>query len=226
MSVKKSLVVASVTTLTAALTLVSPAVATEQSSRKTAGRLDTHILVAPSPDMAYAIADQATAQETAHTQGTAYALAAKQATESRSEAVAVSRSQTSPQTRASEVPGWATAINWAQTRLGVPYVWGGDSMAEGGYDCSGLVMRAYEKAGIRLPRVANDQYAASSNHPRLSELRPGDLVFYSEGGWRDIHHVGIYVGGGQMIHAPKTGTVIRFDKIDYMSGYFGATRVS
>lgn len=229
MSVKKTLTVASATVLTAALTLASPAAAAERTAQKTVGRLDTNVLALPSANMAYAISDQAVSQETAHTQGTAYGLAVKQATENRAKATAVSRSQARPQSTAltevgsSGTPGWAIAVNWAQTRLGVPYVWGGDSMAEGGYDCSGLVMRAYEKAGIKLPRVTWEQYAARSNHPSRSQLRPGDLVFF--GTASNIHHVGLYVGSGVMLHAPRTGTVIRFDRIDYMSDYYGATRV-
>lgn len=228
---KKSFAVTSATMLTAALTLTAPAASAEHTPGKTVGRLDTHTLALPSADMAYAIADQAAAQETSHAQGVAYSLAVKQAAESRSKAVAVSRSQARPQTTAlaevssGSTPAWATAINWAQTRLGVPYVWGGESMAEGGYDCSGLVMRAYEKAGIRLPRIASAQYSARSNHPSRSQLRPGDLVFFGTTA-QNIHHVGLYVGSGVMLHAPKTGTVIRFDRVAYMSDYYGATRVS
>jgi len=123
------------------------------------------------------------------------------------------------------IPQWVTAINWASTRLGVKYVWGGDSMAEGGYDCSGLVLRAYEAAGVHLPRVANDQWAASDVHPKKNELLPGDLVFYGKGSSRNIHHVGLYVGSGYMLHAPNSRSVIRFDRIDYMKDYYGATRV-
>jgi cell wall-associated NlpC family hydrolase len=80
--------------------------------------------------------------------------------------------------------------------------------------------------GITLPRVANDQYNAGP-HPARSELLPGDLVFFSKDptNSRAIHHVGIYVGGGYMIDAPRTGAVIRFDPID-TSEYFGATRVT
>ncbi|MER6605826.1 C40 family peptidase [Streptomyces sp. NPDC000927] len=125
------------------------------------------------------------------------------------------------------MPAWVTAINWAQTRLGVQYVWGGESDAEGGYDCSGLMMAAYAQAGIRLPRVANDQYNASSVHPGRNGLRPGDLVFFGPpGSSRGIHHVGLYVGGGMMLHSPNPHSVVRFDRVDYMSDYYGATRVT
>jgi cell wall-associated NlpC family hydrolase len=122
----------------------------------------------------------------------------------------------------------AGAINYAQTKLGTPYLWGGNgTAADGGrFDCSGLTKAAYEKVGITLPRVANDQYNAGP-HPKRSELRPGDLVFFSDDltNSRAIRHVGIYVGGGYMIDAPRTGAVIRFDPID-TPDYFGATRVT
>ncbi|MBD0712481.1 peptidase P60 [Streptomyces sp. CBMA291] len=122
----------------------------------------------------------------------------------------------------------ATAIDWAQRKLGTPYLWGGTGTAEqdGRFDCSGLTQAAYEEVGIKLPRVANDQYNAGP-HPSREELLPGDLVFFSDdlADSRAIRHVGIYVGGGFMIDAPRTGSVIRFDRVD-TADYFGATRVT
>ncbi|WP_308401687.1 C40 family peptidase [Streptomyces roseoverticillatus] len=122
----------------------------------------------------------------------------------------------------------AGAIYYAQEKLGTPYLWGGDGTTEdnGRFDCSGLTKAAYESVGITLPRVANDQWNAGP-HPKRDELIPGDLVFFATDlkDPRSIHHVGIYVGGGQMINAPYTGAVIRFDKID-MPDYIGATRVT
>ncbi|MFJ8335490.1 NlpC/P60 family protein [Streptomyces sp. NPDC094437] len=122
----------------------------------------------------------------------------------------------------------AGAIYYAQKKLGTPYLWGGTGTAaqSGRFDCSGLTQAAYESVGITLPRVANDQYNAGP-HPGRDELLPGDLVFFSHdpNDSRAIHHVGIYVGGGYMIDAPRTGAVIRFDPIDG-GDYFGATRVT
>lgn len=122
----------------------------------------------------------------------------------------------------------AGAIYYAQKKLGTPYLWGGDGTAaqNGRFDCSGLTKAAYASVGITLPRVANDQYNAGP-HPKRDELLPGDLVFFSDDltDSRAIRHVGIYVGGGYMIDAPKPGAVIRFDPID-TSDYFGATRVT
>jgi cell wall-associated NlpC family hydrolase len=123
----------------------------------------------------------------------------------------------------------AVAIAYARTKIGVPYLWGGTgTSAQGGrFDCSGLTQAAYAKAGIRIPRVANDQYNTTDNHPSWNDLKPGDLVFFGQkGNSRSIHHVGIYIGGGKMLHAPRTGTKIRVNDVHYMSDYFGATRVA
>lgn len=122
----------------------------------------------------------------------------------------------------------AGAISFAQEHLGEPYLWGGDGTPEDGgrFDCSGLTKAAYKEVGVELPRVANDQYNAGP-HPEREELLPGDLVFFSDDltNSRAIRHVGIYVGGGYMIDAPRTGAVIRFTAID-TPDYFGATRVT
>ncbi|MFF8774051.1 NlpC/P60 family protein [Kitasatospora sp. NPDC015120] len=122
----------------------------------------------------------------------------------------------------------AGAIYFAQTKLGTPYLWGGDGKPwqNGRFDCSGLTKAAFDSVGIKLPRVANDQWYAGP-HPSRDQLRPGDLVFWATdlGDPRSIHHVGIYVGGGYMINAPHTNAVIRYDKIDTRE-YIGATRVT
>ncbi|MGW1889797.1 C40 family peptidase [Streptomyces sp. NPDC002004] len=122
----------------------------------------------------------------------------------------------------------AGAIYYAQNKLGTEYLWGGDGTPDQGgrFDCSGLTKAAYRSVGVELPRVANDQYNAGP-HPKRDELLPGDLVFFSDdlSNSRAIRHVGIYVGGGYMIDAPRTGAVIRFDPVD-TPDYFGATRVT
>ena len=93
----------------------------------------------------------------------------------------------------------AGAINFAQTKLGTLYLWGGEGTAAlgGRFDCSGLTQVAYRAVSIALPRVANDQWYAGPQVPR-NQLHPGDLVFfaYDLTDPRSIHHVGIYVGGG------------------------------
>ncbi|GAA2742931.1 transglycosylase TgdA [Kitasatospora cinereorecta] len=122
----------------------------------------------------------------------------------------------------------AGAIYYAQTKLGTDYLWGGEGLPSqnGRFDCSGLTQAAYDSVGIKLPRVANDQWYAGE-HPSRDQLRPGDLVFFATdlNDPRSIHHVGIYVGGGYMIDAPHTGAKIRYDTIDQRD-YIGATRVT
>jgi len=115
--------------------------------------------------------------------------------------------------------GASTAIAWAQREIGKPYVWaaaGPDS-----FDCSGLMMFVWGKAGVSLPHSAQGQYDVTT-HVSVSQLQPGDLVFYDS---PVIGHVGIYVGGGQMIVADHTGTDIRYASI-YRSGIIGGGRVA
>ena len=122
-------------------------------------------------------------------------------------------------------PAALEAINYAEGQLGLPYEWGGDGPAAGdaGFDCSGLTKAAYAAAGIPLPRVAQEQYDAGPHVPAGQALEPGDLVFY--GTARDIHHVGLYIGGGQMIDAPRPGKPVRIEGYRYAGDDFmGATR--
>ena len=102
----------------------------------------------------------------------------------------------------------ARAVSFAQAQLGVPYLWGGDGPAEGGFDCSGLTRAAYATAGVHIPRTAQTQYAAGPQIPPGQTLQPGDLIFYGASS-TTIHHVGIYVGDGKMVHAPDVGDVVR-----------------
>jgi cell wall-associated NlpC family hydrolase len=116
----------------------------------------------------------------------------------------------------------AAAIDWAKRQLGKPYVWGGTG--PNSFDCSGLTQQSYLHAGVTLPRVAADQYNAGP-HPSLAELEPGDLLFWATdiSNPATIHHVTMYLGGGLMIAAPHTGTVVQIQPV-YMSGFIGATR--
>ncbi|MEW9533315.1 NlpC/P60 family protein [Microbispora sp. NPDC049125] len=100
----------------------------------------------------------------------------------------------------------AEAARWALSQQMKPYVWG--AAGPGSFDCSGLVMAAYQQVGISLPHYTGDQWTAGTHIPR-DQLRPGDLVFF----YSNLHHVGIYIGGGYMVHAPQTGDVVRVAKI-------------
>ncbi|MGA4850747.1 NlpC/P60 family protein [Streptomyces sp. G5(2025)] len=111
----------------------------------------------------------------------------------------------------------AAAVSYAYKAIGSPYVWG--ATGPSAFDCSGLVQAAYRSAGVSLPRTTYAQIAAGERIPR-SALRPGDLVFFYSG----ISHVGMYVGNGQMIHAPNPSASVRLAPIDEMP-YAGATRV-
>ena len=106
----------------------------------------------------------------------------------------------------------AAAAAWALTQVGKPYRWGADGPGE--YDCSGLTMRAWQAAGVTLPRIAADQYGAGPHLP-LAEARAGDLVFFAPdpSDPATIDHVGIYLGGGMMVDAPHTGTVVRVEAL-------------
>ncbi|MDT0308510.1 NlpC/P60 family protein [Streptomyces sp. DSM 44917] len=103
----------------------------------------------------------------------------------------------------------AEAIAFAEAQLGKPYVWGGTG--PNSYDCSGLTQAAWRAAGVEIPRVTWDQVNFGAAVP-LDQLQPGDLVFF----YSDISHVGMYVGDGIMIHAPRPGAVIRYEAIDVM----------
>jgi cell wall-associated NlpC family hydrolase len=117
-----------------------------------------------------------------------------------------------PNVAAPYVPGAAgVAVKFAYGALGTPYVWAGASSK--GYDCSGLTMAAWAAAGVKLPHNAASQWSVVS-HISSSQLQPGDLVFYS-----GLGHVAIYVGGGQVIHAPQPGEVVKLAPVNMMTPY-------
>ncbi|MCX4818824.1 NlpC/P60 family protein [Streptomyces sp. NBC_01142] len=108
------------------------------------------------------------------------------------------------------------AIAYAYGALGKPYVWGATGPSS--YDCSGLTQAAWRSAGVSLPRTTYTQISAGGRVSR-SQLAPGDLVFFYSG----VTHVGLYIGGGNMIHAPRPGAPVRIAPIDQMP-FAGATR--
>jgi peptidoglycan DL-endopeptidase CwlO len=111
-------------------------------------------------------------------------------------------------------------VGIAMQYLGVPYVWGGASPS--GFDCSGFVMFVYAQMGVSLPHLAAAQFNYGTPVSR-DQLEPGDLVFFD-----GLGHMGIYIGGGQFIHAPHTGDVVKISSMDdpwYAGTYVGARRL-
>ncbi|MEU5331375.1 C40 family peptidase [Streptomyces parvus] len=140
-----------------------------------------------------------------------------------------------------------TVLDAALSQRGVPYSWGGgnargksrgvccspggqDGRQVVGFDCSGLTVYAFARAGVSLPRLAADQAGVGRRIPAsagFKALKPGDLVFFAYVPARDssIYHVGIYVGDGQMINAPRPGGKVRIDPLSSMGGFAGGARV-
>jgi len=118
--------------------------------------------------------------------------------------------------------GGAGAVAAAETQLGVPYVWGGETPGVG-FDCSGLVQWAWRQAGVSLPRTSGAQFEATTPIS-IADLEPGDLLFYGPDG---SDHVAMYVGGGTMIEAPETGQVVHLTPLrlgGYGESFAGAGR--
>jgi peptidoglycan DL-endopeptidase CwlO len=112
-------------------------------------------------------------------------------------------------------------VGIAMQYLGIPYRWGGSSPSTG-FDCSGFVMYVYAQVGVSLPHNAAMQYGYGTPVSR-SDLQPGDLVFFD-----GLGHDGIYIGGGQFIHSPHTGDVVKISSLSdswYASTYVGARRL-
>jgi cell wall-associated NlpC family hydrolase len=111
-------------------------------------------------------------------------------------------------------------VGIAMQYLGVPYVWGGASPS--GFDCSGFIMYVYAQVGVSLPHHAASQYSHGTPVSR-DQLQPGDLVFFN-----GLGHAGIYIGGGQFIHAPHTGDVVKISSLSdswYASTWVGGRRL-
>jgi cell wall-associated NlpC family hydrolase len=116
-------------------------------------------------------------------------------------------------------PGAGRAVAYAYAQLGKPYQWAG--AGPNSFDCSGLTMMAWEAGGVYFPHLAQDQYNMTRRIP-LADALPGDLIFF--GTPNNVYHVGIYIGGGEMIDAPDTGLKVSISSI-YWSSLLGAGRV-
>lgn len=139
-------------------------------------------------------------------------------------AAAAAQSGGAVSTNVSVSPGASGAVQAAESQLGVPYQWGGESpkeSADPGFDCSGLTQWSWRQAGVSLPRTAQEQYDAIPHVP-MSDLQPGDLVFWNDG-TSSVQHVGMYVGNGDVIDAPQTGEDVQIQPI-WSNGLVGAGR--
>jgi cell wall-associated NlpC family hydrolase len=132
----------------------------------------------------------------------------------------VGASAATPETTIAPPSRFGGVVGVAMRYLGVPYRWGGASPS--GFDCSGFVMYVYAQVGVSLPHSSYAQYGAGVPVSR-DQLQPGDLVFFN-----GLGHVGIYIGGNQMIHAPHTGDVVKISSLTgwYASTYVGARRIT
>ncbi|MEU1480172.1 NlpC/P60 family protein [Streptomyces sp. NPDC005760] len=130
------------------------------------------------------------------------------AAEQAAQETAAPQESTAPATDSSYATKAAKALAFARAQIGKPYVWG--ATGPDSYDCSGLTQAAWKAAGVDLPRVTYDQVNAGTT-VSLADAQPGDLVFFYD----DISHVGLYIGNGMMIHAPKPGAYVREESIYY-----------
>jgi peptidoglycan DL-endopeptidase CwlO len=183
--------------------------AREQAAREAAAREAAARAAATPPPAAAAAATAATTATTTTTD----------ATTGTDPAAATTTTTPAPAPAPSLGPGYPQAAAIALKYLGIPYQWGGASPATG-FDCSGLVMYVYAQLGVSLPHQAAAQYGYGVAVPR-SELQPGDLVFYD-----GLSHVAIYIGNGEVVHAPQTGDVVKIAPLSGAGGsYVGARRL-
>jgi cell wall-associated NlpC family hydrolase len=215
--------------------------AAEQSDLRAATHLELAVQAAVAQQQAFVRASQAKrdslarqlASEQAHVAALKSARQAALAAAATAAAAKAAAAANSPQGSA-QAPSWAEgsgasatqgdiAANWALSQLGKPYQWG--AAGPGSYDCSGLTMQAWARAGVALLHYTGYQWQEGPRVP-LDELQRGDLLFYATNNSdpATIHHVGIYVGNGEMVDAPYTGAFVRIDSIYQPGTPIGAVR--
>ena len=205
-----------------------------------------HALISDLTAQQISVAHQLAAQESKVATLTVAQAAARARARAAQERAALAAAWEAMQAAGDAMP-WATgrqgrtALSWAKKQLGLPYSWaGGDANGptlgavneEGnpaglhtiGFDCSGLTLFAWAHAGFSLDHYTGYQWV-EGHHVDVGQMRPGDLVFFATdtSDPLTIHHVGIYVGGDQMIDAPHTGANVRYDKV-FIPGFIGAVR--
>ena len=205
-----------------------------------------HALISQLTTQQISVAHQLADQETKVAKLTTQQAAAQARANAAAEQAALVAAWSQLQAAGDAMP-WATAkqgrvvVKWATKELGVPYSWGGGD-ADGptlgavneegnpaglhtvGFDCSGLTLFAWAHVGFTIDHYTGYQWV-EGHHIDVGHMRPGDLVFFATdtSDPLTIHHVGIYVGGDQMIDAPHTGASVRYDKV-FIPGFIGAVR--
>jgi cell wall-associated NlpC family hydrolase len=216
--------------------------AAEQGDLKAATHLKLAVEAAVAQQQAYVQASQSKrnslasqlATQKAHVSALKSARQAVLAAEAAAAAARAAAAAAASQQSSTQAPSWAPssgasatqgdiAANWALSQIGKPYQWG--AAGPGTYDCSGLTMEAWAQAGVALLHYTGYQWEEGP-HVSLDDLEPGDLLFYATDNSdpATIHHVGIYIGNGEMVDAPYTGAFVRIDSI-YQPGIpIGAVR--
>ncbi len=184
-------------------------------------------------DVKQAVEEEQQRQEELRRQALARKLAAERAAREAAAREAAARAAAQQQAAAEPAPSSPSgpssaaqqAIDFARAQIGDPYLFGGTGPDE--WDCSGLMLKSFESAGISLPRTSAQQWTVGRHIQDMVDLEPGDMVFYAYdlGDASTIHHVGLYIGDGLMIEAPHTGAFVRTASIN-RDDYFGATRVT
>ena len=107
-------------------------------------------------------------------------------------------------------------VNYAMSKVGGPYVWGGNGPV--GFDCSGLVQQAFASAGVSVPRTGTAQFWAAPTRVQLSQMRYGDLLVFDDDGTGNFGHIAIYIGNGQVVQALNPSSGITVTPLSWMGG--------